>query len=70
MQLVARRLHVIGLTVFVLINDKFNIVCLDNVIFHRLQRRLSDRNYGSRRRPRYPILRMVELREETGVQRS
>ena len=38
-----------------LINDNVHIVYLDNVIFHRLQRRLSDRNYGCRRRPRYLI---------------
>ena len=38
-----------------LINDNVHIVYLDNVIFHRLQRRLLDRNYGCRRRPRYLI---------------
>ena len=49
------------MTVVVLINDKFNIVYLDNVIFHRLQRRLSDRNYGCRRRPRYLIFSQFSI---------
>ena len=31
------------------------LVYLDNVIFHRLQRRLSDRNHACRRRSRYLI---------------
>ena len=60
------------MTVVVLINDKFNIVYLDNVIFHRLQRRLSGRNYGSRRRRRYLIFLKLsicccEMRLPTGL---
>ena len=49
------------MTVVVLISDKFNIVYLDNVIFHRLQSRLSDRNYGCRRRPRYLIFSQFSI---------
>ena len=49
------------MTVVVLINDKFNIFYLDNVIFHRLQRRLSDRNYRCRRRPRYLIFSQFSI---------
>ena len=45
------------MTVVVLINDKFNIVYLDNVIFYRLQRR----NFGSRRRPRYLIFSQFSI---------
>ena len=38
-----------------------NIVYLDNVIFHRLHRRLSDRNYGCRRRPIYLIFSQFSI---------
>ena len=41
-----------------MINDKFHIVYLDNVIFLKLQCRLSDRNYGCRRRPIFNIAKM------------
>ena len=38
------------------------VVYLDNVIFHRIQRRLSDRNnYGCRRRPRYLIFSQFSI---------
>ena len=37
------------------------IVYLDNVIFHRLQRRLSDRNYGCRLRPKYLIFSQFSI---------
>ena len=37
------------------------MVYLDNVIFHRLQRRLSDRNYWCRRRPRCLIFSQFSI---------
>ena len=37
------------------------VVYLDNVIFHRLQRRLSGRNYGCRLRPKYRIVSQFSI---------
>ena len=43
------------------LNDTFHTVYLDNMIFHRLQRRLTDRNYGCRQRPRYLIFSQFSI---------